>query len=253
MNIPEAYKTVVHNYPTQKELQDFTPDRFISALMFLEHFLVFKANSKGFVVDNYECSEERRKEMEKFMEIPNHHFQEWIYRLDSWTGEDVSRSFFYRLRNLASIVLINLKKHPIKITPEIKAILVKYPKRMAWALDTYKIIDTGKGEIVVKDATVEDDKGIRQAPAKLPSIQLKMATALNKVADIYETIANSITNKSIVKMDIKDKLKALGSLSFIFQMAQKQAKGTHFTQININGDTKSIEKEMLNYVKKTQE
>jgi hypothetical protein len=249
MNIPTHYKQIVHKFPSQKELQDFTTDRFISCLNYIEHFIEFRNDSKGFNVDSYNCSEDRRMQMEKFLEIPNHHFHEWIYRVDSWAATDNHLTFFHRLRILSRLILINLKQHPSKITPEIKEILDKYPKRMSWALANYKIVSTSKGDVVVADTLIEDEKGVRPAPGKLPSVQIKMANALLKVADIYETLAESITHKGIRDMETKDKIKALGSLSFIFQMANKKG-GNHFTQININGDSKSLEKDMLEYVKR---
>ncbi len=247
------WKAVIGKLPTQTQMLDFTADRWFSLLQFIEFFIEFKdrkGNSR--VEDRFTVTAAKIAEMEKYLESPGHPFQEWMYRIDIWS-DDNHKAFYYKFINLARIALSYLKRHPSSITPPMEELMQKYPNRMGRALLQYKVVDTGNGEVVSRDKMMTEGNGNKQTPTTMQSVQVKMMNSLVKLADLYEDLSGSISKSELKDMETKDKLNALSKLSFIFGMAQKKVGPSHFTQINLNGSTKDVEKAMLDYVKKVNE
>ncbi len=236
------YKAVQGNLPSKQEFSEWSTDKWIVFLNFLLHFS--KKEGKG---DIYKVTKEKIQEMEAFLQTPEHPFNEHTYRMNLWVAKTNPRQYFYKLNAYSRIGLSYLKNNPGHVSPEMKEIM-ESSDRLSWAIHQYTTEETNAGEVLARDTTFVD--GFSRRSKDLPSLQATMATALLKIADVYEAIADSITTQELKKLDTKDKLSALAKLSFIFQAAQKKQGTNHFTQININGDVKDAEKEMLNYVKR---
>ncbi len=235
-------------YPTYNELKDFTEDRWLNLLRFLDFFIVSYENSEKWITNSNKI-----EEMEAYLTVDNHPFHEMIYRTGQWKGKTTPKKYQYKINGLLMHSLGWLKKHPGAVTPNMKVLIEAHPKKMAWCLGQFKVKETlSGGEIVVRDNTVVDNLSTRQT--NLPSLQVKVMTSIIKVADIVETIADSISSTELKKMDTDEKLKHIARLvPIITGISKKQNVGNHLTQININGNTDDIEKQMLSYVQKTNE
>lgn len=236
------YKAVQGNLPSKQEFSEWSTDKWIVFLNFLLHFS--KREGKG---DVYKVTKEKIQEMEAYLQTPEHPFNEHIYRMNLWAKSTNPRQYFYKLNAYSRIGLSYLKNNPGCVSSDMKEIM-ESSTRLSWAVVQYKMEETNAGEVLARDTTFVD--GFSRRSKDLPSLQATMATALLKIADVYEAIADSITTQDIKKLDVKDRISALAKLSFIFQATQKKQGNNHFTQININGDVKDAEKEMLAYVKK---
>lgn len=74
-----------------------------------------------------------------------------------------------------------------------------------------------------------------------------------KLADIYETVANSMSTKELKGLKTMDKMAILKNLQFIFTAGGKKVTPSHFTQINVNSaNVKEAEESMLNFIKNKQ-
>jgi hypothetical protein len=218
--------------------------RWLEFLRYLEFFLGGEGENEV-----YRTTIDRMKAMEENLQIPSHPFHEFIYRLNLFSDTHTPRQFYYKLAQFARNGLTYLKKHPSLISTDLKEIIEKHPARMGWCLGQYKTETMPNGtEVVQRDNQIVD--GFKKSSAALPSIQTKMMTNLFTVADLYERIAGSIKDTDIKKMTVGDKLKALGNLAFIFQAASKKGPTNHFTQINLGGDVRELEKQSLAFVKK---
>lgn len=242
------WKIIAGKFPTQKELEELTHDKWMSVLMFLSHFLEFREKKDGTKKDTYAVTMEKIRIAEQTLEIPDHSFHEWVYRMNQWADSTTTMAYFHKLKTLARICLGYLKKHPHKVSDEMKEYMLKFPEKLSWPLTQYVTQTLSDGtEIVKRDTSIKDD--YVKSNTSVASVQAKMMTSLINLADLYESLTESLSKKEIKAMDAKDKINALGKLSFIFQMANRKTGPSHFTQININGNSKDIEKEMLEYIK----
>jgi hypothetical protein len=120
------------------------------------------------------------------------------------------------------------------------------------ALEQYHVETTIGGEEVVKRDTLIEIGG-ESKRVNMPSLEAKMATNMIKVVDIMEMLSKSVTENDIKKMGAKDAISSLAKLmSATAQYRGKKVGNTHFTQINLSGSTKDVEKQMLEYTKMKQ-
>ena len=241
------YRAVMGKMPTKVELSAWTHDRWMDLIRFALAFIERDGESEVFRI-----TDEKRKMMDSYLEIPNHPFQEFIWRIDLWLDDSTNRQYYYKLTTLTRLCLTFLKRHPSLIDDEMRKVMEEWPLRLGWALAQYRIQDTRAGEIVVRDNGVMDGHSRKQV--EMPSVQAKMMESLLKIADTYELLAGSISPKELAKLNVGEKLKALKDLSFIFGVASRKAQTNHLTQININTkDARSVEEAMLDFVKKNNE
>lgn len=242
------FKIIEGKYPTYAELADFTELRWMTMLQFFSFFIVSYENSEKWV-----CNSNKIEEMEAHLSIENHPFHEFIYRMGQWKGTTTPKKFQFKLNGMAMHTLVWIKKHPAVVSEEMGKLIKSHPQKMAWCLEQFKVKETlGGQEIVARDNTVKD--GITTRQISLPSVQAKVMTSMVKVADMVETLANSISSSQLKGMDIEDKLKHIEKLMpIITQVGKAKMVGNSFTQINLNGSIDEQEKAMLNYINKTNE
>ena len=235
-------------YPSYNELKDFSENRWMSLLNFMCFFIVSYENS-----EKWEVNSKSIDAMEAFLKIDNHPNHEWIWRIGQWKGKTTAKKYGFKLNGMAMHCLTWIKKNPGVVTEKMKELILSHPQKMAWCLEQFKVKKTlGGGEIVARDVTVKDDYVTKQTT--LPSLQVKTMTAITKVADIVESLAESISSTELKKLSLDDKLKHIARLIPVITNAGKQKMvGNHLTQINLNGSTEDMEKAMLNFTKKISE
>jgi hypothetical protein len=191
--------------------------------------------------------------MEANLKMPDHPWEEFIWRTGKWAKDTTPAGYRLKVNAMSMYCFTYLKKHPSLVTEKMRELFLKHPQRMGWCLNQFKIVeDANGGDIIRRDNDVVDDNAIGKQ-VNMPSLQVKMMTSMAKIVDITEMLANSVDARGIKDMDTKDKISALAKM---FPMLAAIGKGkvapTHFTQININGSTKELEKQMFDFTKKTQ-
>lgn len=240
------WKIIEGKYPAYAELKDFTEERWMSILRFFDFFIESHENSETVRINS-----KKIEEMEAFLNIDNHPNHEWLYRMGQWKGKTTPQKYKFKLNGMKMHCLGFIKKHPGVVTEQMKSLIMSHPQQMAWCLDQFKVKELLTGqEIVARDNTVKNDVYTKQT--SLPSVQAKIMSATVKMADIAETLADSISSTQLKSMDIEDKLKHLEKILPILGSINKaKMTGNSFTQINLNGGVADIEKSMLDYVNKT--
>jgi mannose/fructose/N-acetylgalactosamine-specific phosphotransferase system component IIB len=200
--------------------------------------------------EKWNCTSAKIKEMESYLEVDNHPWPEYIYRMNQFTEDKKSspKKFQWKINGIALHCLTWLKKHPATVSDEMRELLESHPQKMAWCLKQFKVKETLSGdEIVVRDDLVQDQMQTKKI--SMPSLEAKMMTSTVKIADMLETLAQSITPQQLKGMDIEDKLKHIERLyPMLVGIGKMKPTGNAFTQININGSTDEMEKQMLNFV-----
>lgn len=243
------FRIIEGKHPTQKEMGEWSNDKWLDLLRFGLHFIEASDKRKG-INEVFKCDKERMESMEAYLTIPNHPYHEFIYRINQWADRDNPRAFYFKFSHFIKQSLTYLKRHPAKISEEMRTMIEPH-QRFNWCLKQYTVQTLKNGdEIVQRDLQVLD--GNDKVNTKLPSLQAKMMTSLIEVADLYEQIAKSISRSEVKDMPTSDKIKALNQLSFIFQAATKKMGPNSFTQINIHGSAKEMEQAMLDYVTRQQ-
>jgi hypothetical protein len=239
------FRAVMGKNPTPVEMATWSHDKWMDFLRFTAIFIGKDKKEE----ESFKFTDENRKQADDFLKIPNHPFHEWIYRVNKWPEEDSNSDFRFKFQSITRVVLGYLKAHPSIIDSNMRVLISAYPKRLGWVLSQYTTAQTRAGELLTRDTSTDNS-----VPVALPSIQTKLMNSLVLMADIYERIAASVSDKDIPKMLLSEKLKALKDLSFVFSTASKKQQTNHLTQININTkDAKGAEEAMMSYIKKTQD
>lgn len=249
MESKNPYKAVVGKFPTQKELSEWSPNRWLDLLNFVASLIGTKMRGNK-TKETYSVTKEKIQELEGFLLVPNHPWAEYIYRVDRNVSEGYSVVQFYqRAQALATICLSYLKRHPASISDEMKAIIDTRPERMGWCLKQYFLKDTPQGQVVVRDQMKME--GNYPAPMSMPSLQKKQMETLVEMVDLHQNLVKSI-KKSHLSSDLTtmQKLTVLPKLTdAIAKMASRKGAQNQFTQINIHGGAREMEETMLEYVK----
>lgn len=244
MNKLNPYSIIEGKYPQFTELRDWSEDRWLSYIGFLDFFIKSYENS-----EKWHMTSDNIKEMEQYLTINNHPWQEFIWRTGQWKDKTTPKKYMFKVNGMAMHTLGYLKKHPSLVTDKIKEAIEHHPQRLGWCLKQFKVVETlGGEEIVRRDVVVDQISTTKQT--SLPSLQAKMMTSIVKVADIVEMLASGISAKDIKGMEVKDRLSQLAKLMPILTTLGKAKLNTnHFTQINLNGSTKDVESQMLQFIK----
>lgn len=243
MPILNPYKIVIGKFPKYEDLRDWSDEKWLTFISFLDFFIKSYDNS-----EKWHCSGDRIAEFEAIA-TPQHQWYEFYNRMNQPKETTTPQKFRIKIHSMAMHCLGYLKKHPALISEGIKTALDHHPVVLGWALKQYKISETLAGDpIVRRDTEVFNPGGKSQM--NMPSINTKMMTSLVKVADIVEMLASGITASEIKGMETKDKLTQLGKLlPILTTLGKAKSSANHFTQINVSSSTKDIEKQMLEFVK----
>ena len=243
MPIISPYRIVFGKYPRYEDLRDWSDNKWLTFISFLDFFIKSYDNS-----EKWHCSSDRVAEFEAIA-IEGHQWNEFFWRMGQPKETTTPQKFRLKINGMSMHCLGYLKKHPALVSDGIKVAIEHHPILLGWALKQYKIDETlGGTPIVRRDVEVTNPGGKNQM--SMPSLNAKMMTSLVKVADIVEMLASGITPSELKGMETKDKLNNLAKLlPILTTLGKSKMASNHFTQINLNGSTKDIEQAMLNYGK----
>jgi len=243
MNNP--YLNIVGNLPSQIEMSKWPHTTWLAFLNYILFFLV-QNDENGHIKESFDTCMPKIKEMEKNLETLGHPYLEFIYRVNVWADETTPKDFYHRLAAFYRHCLTYIKKHPSIISTEMHEILSTHD-RLNWALTQYKVEQTGQGEVVVRENDILT--GFKTAQTQIPSIQSKMLENTIIAADLLGRFLESFRDIDLKKMSPNDRLKAVSSLIPLFSLASKKTSSTNFTQINMAGNARDMEKQSLAFLK----
>lgn len=233
------FKTVEGKAPSKTEMVQWTDHKWIHLLRFIETFI--EADPKKGEV--FRVNDSKREMLEATLEMPDHPFTEFIWRIGLWRPKNPDKEYSYKLTAFARITLTFLKDNQQIITEEMRQIIESHPARMAWCLEAPAAPEDAPSSLdIIQDAQL--------AVSKYPSLHAQMVASLTNVINFYDKVSESFTEKDLKKLGVMDRAKILKDLSFIFSAVTKKTAATHFTQINMNtNDPKEMEKSLLDYAK----
>ena len=147
------------------------------------------------------------------------------------------RKFYMRLQTVIRIVNTRLKVKPSLLIPA----LVKRERvkaHCAWMNDFYDEENIPKQSLPAPKRRA-NSKPLLVLEEDISPAQ-KLINAIDKVANIYNLIADSIEQEDIDRLDVKDKINALQKLSYLYG-AMKKTPPKNLKVININTKTGSKE------------
>lgn len=225
---------------TDKDLLAWPEAKWLSYLEFAEKFLWIDKDKEV-----YKTTPQRILDMKRMTEDLLHPWREFMDRINHSTTKPAS-SFNTKIRRMTAHALDYLKSHPSVITPAIEDKVLAHKDRWGSALINYTTTKTrGGGEIVTQNKDLASDR-----KTTLPSVQARIMDVTLKILDATEFVASSLTQEELRKMSVKDKIGFLGRMAPIILAMKKMPQGNHFTQINIQGSNRDLEKETLDLMKK---
>ncbi len=240
------WKVVEGKTPTSRELVVWTEGHWITFLQFLQNYIVQKDENWSISV-----TKARWHENEQFLTMPDHPFQEFLFRINQFSTDPMSseKKFYYKLSSMMKFVLGYLKKNPSKITGKMKEIIEPNP-RLNWCLTQTKIVTTGTGiDVVVPDHQQRVDPA--RPMQEIASYQQQMVEATIKVTNLLTQLIESVKPDEIAKMPIKDRLMAIGRMSYVFTVGKNFKPGKLiFKQLNIHAaGREELEAAMMDFNK----
>lgn len=248
---PSKWSVVKGKNPTKRELAVWKEGQWITFLRFCEVFIEKTGDrTKDGTGVTIKVTDKKWREVEGFLDMPDHPFQEFLYRIDKFTDDPTAtrNKFYYKLVTMTKIVLGYLRANPSIVTTTMREIIEPNP-RLNWCLQTTKIVDTAVGAIVVPDKV--ERVGISHTNQEVASYEKNLADAVTKVTNLLVRIIESISPEDLEKMSAKDKMMAVGRMSYVFTVGKsfRVNKGV-FKQININSASRDqLESLMLEFNK----
>lgn len=240
------WKVVESKSPTKRELSTWTEKQWITFLQFCLFFINEKEDGTFTVA----VTKEKWVQAEIFLSMPDHPFQEFLYRINFFTFDPKAtpKKFWYKLTAMMKVTLGYLRINPSIISDEMKKIIEPNP-RFNWCLKQTKVVDSPIGEIVVPDTTetvthVHTNQSIATYEHQLQEAMIKSTNLLTRLVE-------TLGKKDLNKMDTKDLLMAVGRMSWIFSAGRQMKPNSQvFKQINIHSaDRDTLEKAMLDFNK----
>ncbi len=177
----------------------------------------------------------------------NYSFQDFLLKIDApWKPEDkLNRRFQMRL-----IAIINIVKRSVISKPEIlpkEVIKENYEKKYCeWLKEIYYNDGTSRSAKTSIQIATEQFNAVN--PVVPESANGVLAEAMGRVADIYNKIAISVTDKEIKGMDVKDRISALQKLSYIHNTTKKFKPNMNFIKINTTqASAEKLESALLSF------
>lgn len=228
------WKIVQGKIPTKRELADWKPDHYIHFLRFCEHFIVQKEDGHLIV----SVTKERWRSAEQILAMPDHPFQEFLYRINRFTFQpDASeKKFNFKFGSMMRFVLGYLRDNPILISDEMRKI-IEPNEKLNWCLKTTTITQTPMGPILTPN-----EMGGSIAP-----LEQRLMESVNKAINLFDLLTGSIDAEELKKMSVKDKLAAVARLAPFLNSAKNFKPGKQiFKQINIHtSDRETLESALL--------
>jgi len=240
-----------------RAVQGFLPRRYEILKWSEAQFLGFFRIANALTVDGkFKITKEALKQVEDtFMPLPPCPEQEVLWRINQFTTDNNSSVSVFRLKleTFNRLIGYALKDNPILITKAI-AETVKDNPRLAWIATNYLEITTKTGaKAIVKstfDATSPQSRQIKSNKPENPEVRL--ITGVEKLANAFEIMANSLSERELKRLGTMEKFNALLKLVTIFEHSKNlNQRSQPFTQINIyRSEANDLEKAMLDYAEK---
>lgn len=245
------YRAVQGKNPSKRELVTWDEGQWICFLRFCE---IFVSTSEKKTTDGsgvkFKVTEAKWREVEGFLDMPDHPFQEFLYRIDKFTYDPSANAtkFYWKFLSMVKFVLGYLKSNPSIVTEKMREIIEPNP-RFNWCLTQTKVVETIVGPMVVPDR--EERVGNHPTNMDIASYEKNLADAVTKTTNLLVRLVESVKPEELEKMPVKDRLMAIGRMSYVFTVGKsfKVNKGV-FKQINIHAaDRDTLEAALLDFNK----
>ena len=240
---PHKWVAVQGKSPTKRDLVSWDEAKWICFIQFLKVFIDGQGEESKFKV-----TKAKWHEAEGFLEMPDHPFQEFLYRVDKFTDDPTAteKKFYWKLASMMKYVLGYLRANPALISPTMRELIEPEP-RLNWCLRQTKIVETAVGPVVAKDNV--RDIGFGRDTQTLASQERRLYEVSVKATDLLEKLIDQVDARpeELRKMPLKDVLMAIGRMSYVFTVGKniRVGKGV-FKQININAASREeLEAAML--------
>jgi len=176
--------------------------------------------------------------------------KEMLTRIDyPLTSEVVwnRRKFFMRLNVMFRMVKKAIEKRPELLLPSL--VIKQFNKKQyRWMNNLYN------PDGIVRMVTITEERRLARTSANEITPSERLQEAMSKVADVYDMIAGTITEKEIKAMNVKDRINALNKLSYIHATQKKFKPNMNFIKINTkSGSAEQLENELLNFANDDEE
>ena len=251
METETKWRAVQGKNPTKRELVTWNEGQWICFLRFCELFIVKSdERTKDGSGVSLKVTDAKWREVEGFLDMPDHPFQEFLYRIDKFTYDPTATrmKFFWKLASMVKFVLGYLKTNPSIVTTKMREIIEPNP-RFNWCLVQTKIVETAVGAIVVPDK----EERVTNHPKNMDivSYEQNLADAVTKTTNLLIRLVDSVKPEELEKMPVKDRLMAIGRMSYLFSVGKHfKINSKIFNNININAASREeLENAMLDFSK----
>ena len=174
-------------------------------------------------------------EAEGFLEMPNHPFQEFMYRINrfSYDAGMNEKKFYFKLASMIKQTLQYIRENPSIVSPKMREAIEPEP-RLAWCLKQTTIRNTAVGSVLVPNS-----REIGMFGDNLPAVahEQRLMEAAIKVTNLLSHLVDSVNAREteLNKMPLRDVLNAIGRMAYVFSVG-KQLKPSKnvLKQINIH-------------------
>ena len=229
---PHKYITVQGKNPTKRELVSWDEKHWMHFIQFLKFFIVKDEDGNS----KFKVSKSRWLEAEGFLEMPNHPFQEFMYRINrfSFDAGMNEKKFYFKLASMIKQTLQYIRENPSIVSPKMREAIEPEP-RLAWCLKQTTIRNTAVGQVLAPNAV--RDIGFLGDNSPAVAHEQRLMEAAIKVTNLLTKMVDSVNAREdeLKKMPLREVLSAIGRMSYVFSVGRqlKVSKGV-FKQINIH-------------------
>jgi len=243
------YRAIQGSLPRQWDVARWTEDHFRQFFQLVIDLTQFSDQGQAVI----KCTPETIKHLEdSILNGKPSYATELLYRINQFTTDPSAtpRKFFYRLTALIRAVGNYVKKHPAVVTTELKGMIIDNP-RLNWMLSSYVTHTTKVGAPVTVPDSRDTTTFQTRPAARVEDPQTKLLNSMVILADVFETLAGSLTKKELRSLKASEKIGAISKLSFLFGNRIKPNAQT-FKQINIyKASAQDLEQSLLDYGSET--
>lgn len=187
--------------------------------------------------------------------LENELYTDFLERIDAWQyegyNEKYNRRFHMRFLAMFAVVQKVIKEKPERLPPATVLWQMKNNKHLKFLKEVY---DDAGNPLLLINRNITQAEHIEMVNNITPYVPEDgnptgiLLEAMGRVADIYNKIAISVTDKEIAKLDIKDKIAALQKLSYIHTTTKKMKPNMNFIKIDASkGTAESLEAALLGF------
>lgn len=237
------WRAIQGKSPSRRDLATWQGKQFIC---FAQFCLFFVTYSEDGLQSKVSVTKEKWRQAEEFLGMPDHPFQEFLYRINHFTFDPNAseKKFYYKLISMMKHILGYVRSNPGIISDEFRTLVEPHP-RLNWCLQQTRVVETAVGPVLAPDKMQK--VGDMHSMQSVASIEQRLSEVLSKGISTFELLLSSISADDIKKMTTKDKLLAAARLHPFFTFAKGFKPGKQvFKQINIHAASREdLEKAIL--------